>query len=124
MLASCGSRGNNLSVVCFLQVSLFAELFNEMLMRDFGFRIYKAFVLMPEKIEDDRKEDDKKKSDDVRKTEDKKKGEEVKDDAKGEHSKDIDEDTDNGKSKCKEHQEENGQEVGEIPKKDHEQVNF
>ncbi|XP_055716251.1 cell division cycle and apoptosis regulator protein 1-like isoform X2 [Phlebotomus papatasi] len=31
------------------EVSLFAELFNEMLMRDFGFNIYKALNMMPEK---------------------------------------------------------------------------
>lgn len=31
------------------EVSLFAELFNEMLMRDFGFNIYKAMYAMPEK---------------------------------------------------------------------------
>lgn len=30
------------------EVSLFAELFNEMLMRDFGFNIYKALFAMPE----------------------------------------------------------------------------
>lgn len=32
---------------CF-EVSLFAELFNEMLMRDFGFNIYKVLYAMPE----------------------------------------------------------------------------
>ena len=31
------------------EVSLFAELFNEMLMRDFGFEIYKHLARMPEK---------------------------------------------------------------------------
>lgn len=34
-----------------LQVSLFAELFNEMLQRDFGYRIYKAFAALPSKEE-------------------------------------------------------------------------
>lgn len=101
---------------------MFAELFNEMLIRDFGFRIYKAFVLMPEKLEDDRKEDDKRKSDDVRKAEDKKKGDEIKDEVRVEHPKDVDEDTESEKSKCKEPQKESSQEVGEILKKDNEQV--
>lgn len=32
------------------EVSLFAELFNEMLMRDFGFNIYKALHNHPEKV--------------------------------------------------------------------------
>lgn len=42
---------------CF-EVSLFAELFNEMLMRDFGFNIYKVLYSMPEpeKSEHDSKE--------------------------------------------------------------------
>lgn len=44
------------------EVSLFAELFNEMLMRDFGFKIYKVLALAPEK-KDDEKLKDKKKSD-------------------------------------------------------------
>uniref|UniRef100_A0A0L8HFD5 SAP domain-containing protein n=1 Tax=Octopus bimaculoides TaxID=37653 RepID=A0A0L8HFD5_OCTBM len=43
------------------EVSLFAELFNEMLMRDFGFKIYKALVLAPEKKDEEKL---KKKSDD------------------------------------------------------------
>ncbi|XP_059611989.1 cell division cycle and apoptosis regulator protein 1-like isoform X2 [Phlebotomus argentipes] len=43
------------------EVSLFAELFNEMMMRDFGFNIYKALNLVPEKNKDaDVKKDDKK----------------------------------------------------------------
>lgn len=33
------------------QVSLFAELFNEMLQRDFGYRIYKALASLPAKDE-------------------------------------------------------------------------
>lgn len=35
------------------EVSLFAELFNEMLMRDFGFNIYKALCAMPEKTKEE-----------------------------------------------------------------------
>lgn len=44
------------------EVSLFAELFNEMLMRDFGFNIYKSIHAQPEKVEE--KKDDRKKKDD------------------------------------------------------------
>lgn len=40
------------------EVSLFAELFNEMLQRDFGFRIYKALAALPTK--DEKKEKEKK----------------------------------------------------------------
>jgi hypothetical protein len=47
------------------EVSLFAELFNEMLMRDFGFNIYRALYELPDKIKDDKKkrDDDKKGND-------------------------------------------------------------
>lgn len=38
------------------EVSLFAELFNEMLMRDFGFRIYKALYDVPERPKDEKEE--------------------------------------------------------------------
>lgn len=41
-----------------MQVSLFAELFNEMLQRDFGYRIYKALAAYPSK--DEKKEKEKK----------------------------------------------------------------
>ncbi|KAF8781684.1 cell division cycle and apoptosis regulator protein 1-like [Argiope bruennichi] len=56
------------------EVSLFAEIFNEMMMRDFGFRIYRGLVEAPE-IKDDEK--DKKKGD---KKEDKKDRKDEKDD--------------------------------------------
>ena len=70
-----------------VQVSLFAELFNEMLMRDSGFTIYKAILEAPEKKEEEKekKDKDKEKSRDrsgskepnvkKRKTEDEKKDE-------------------------------------------------
>ena len=51
----------------FLQVSLFAELFNELLMRDFGFQIFKALCAAPEKP----KEDDKKKKEKEKKKDEK-----------------------------------------------------
>ncbi|XP_023402783.1 cell division cycle and apoptosis regulator protein 1 isoform X8 [Loxodonta africana] len=47
------------------EVSLFAELFNEMLQRDFGVRIYKSLVSLPEK--EDKKEKDKKSKKEERK---------------------------------------------------------
>lgn len=37
------------------EVSLFAELFNEMLMRDSGFKLYKAIVDVPEKTKEEKK---------------------------------------------------------------------
>ncbi|EHB13599.1 Cell division cycle and apoptosis regulator protein 1 [Heterocephalus glaber] len=43
---------------CSFEVSLFEELFNEMLQRDFGVRIYKSLLSPPEK--EDKKEKDKK----------------------------------------------------------------
>ncbi|KAF4518769.1 hypothetical protein B566_EDAN006173 [Ephemera danica] len=49
------------------EVSLFAELFNEMLMRDFGFRIYRSLVKAPEnpkEEEKDRKDSKEKKKED------------------------------------------------------------
>uniref|UniRef100_A0A0A9XIZ5 Cell division cycle and apoptosis regulator protein 1 n=1 Tax=Lygus hesperus TaxID=30085 RepID=A0A0A9XIZ5_LYGHE len=41
------------------EVSLFAEAFNEMLMRDFGFTVYKSLVEAPEKPKEEKKDDDK-----------------------------------------------------------------
>lgn len=70
------------------EVSLFAELFNEMLMRDFGFNIYRALYDLPDKVkEEKRKREDDKKSDssndrkkEDKKDEDRKKDEDKKDD--------------------------------------------
>ncbi|KAL8587387.1 hypothetical protein ACOMHN_062121 [Nucella lapillus] len=42
------------------EVSLFAELFNEMLMRDFGFTIYKALAAAPLRVEEEKKKKDSK----------------------------------------------------------------
>lgn len=50
-------------LILYVQVSLFAELFNEMLQRDFGVRIYKALISLPER--EDKK--DKKSKKDERK---------------------------------------------------------
>lgn len=46
------------------EVSLFAELFNEMLQRDFAFNIYKALLKAPEKPKDEKKDKDKEKKGD------------------------------------------------------------
>ncbi|CAH2322013.1 cell division cycle and apoptosis regulator 1 isoform X1 [Pelobates cultripes] len=53
------------------EVSLFAELFNEMLQRDFGVRIYKEFITLPEKDEKKEKEKKMKKEEKRDKKEDK-----------------------------------------------------
>lgn len=81
------------------EVSLFAELFNEMLMRDFGFNIYRALFELPDKVKDDKKKrDDDKKSDDKKneenkskKDDDKKKEDDKKDDKEQDKEKKIDE---------------------------------
>ncbi|KAL0109583.1 hypothetical protein PUN28_014558 [Cardiocondyla obscurior] len=90
------------------EVSLFAELFNEMLMRDFGFRIYRSLSSLPEKTKekDEDKKKDKKddkrddKKDDKRKEDEKKssKKDEKRDDKKREETKDKKDDKD---AKCK-----------------------
>lgn len=59
----------------YAQVSLFAELFNEMLQRDFGVRIYKALISLPER--EDKK--DKKSKKDERKEKKEEKDEETDD---------------------------------------------
>ncbi|XP_067278622.1 cell division cycle and apoptosis regulator protein 1 isoform X4 [Pseudorasbora parva] len=62
------------------EVSLFAELFNEMLQRDFGYRIYKALASLPGKDErKDKKEKAKKEAErrDVKKEKDEENGEPV-----------------------------------------------
>ncbi|XP_020290143.1 cell division cycle and apoptosis regulator protein 1-like isoform X2 [Pseudomyrmex gracilis] len=86
------------------EVSLFAELFNEMLMRDFGFRIYRSLSSLPEKSKekDEDKKKDKKddkrddKKDDKRKEDDKKssKKDEKRDDKKKDEVKDKKDDKD------------------------------
>uniref|UniRef100_A0A1B6DP60 SAP domain-containing protein n=2 Tax=Clastoptera arizonana TaxID=38151 RepID=A0A1B6DP60_9HEMI len=66
------------------EVSLFAELFNEMLMRDFGFRIYKALTAAPEKQKEEKEDKDRKKDKDKKSDKEKKddKKEDKKDDRK------------------------------------------
>jgi len=58
-----------------LQVSLFVELFNEMLVRDFAFCIYKALLACPDKAEDDKKQDDDRKKSSDKKNDSKKRDE-------------------------------------------------
>ena len=57
-------------------MSLFAELFNEMLFRDFGYCIYKALLACPVKEQGDRKQDDSRKKGSDKKTDSKKKRDE------------------------------------------------
>lgn len=47
----------------FFEVALFAELFNEMLMRDFGFTIYKVLYSMPETEQSNSEHDSKERRD-------------------------------------------------------------
>lgn len=85
------------------EVSLFAELFNEMLMRDFGFNIYRALYELPEKAKEKedkkRKEEDKKLEDDRKKEEEKKKDEDKK---KEDHDKKGDKEKERKEEKKKE----------------------
>lgn len=68
------------------EVSLFAELFNEMLMRDFGFNIYKSIHAQPEKV--DEKKDEKKRTKSVEKDQKDKKDEETLEEVDDEDKKD------------------------------------
>ncbi|EEZ98940.2 cell division cycle and apoptosis regulator protein 1 [Tribolium castaneum] len=97
------------------EVSLFAELFNEMLMRDFGFNIYRALYELPDKIKDEKKKrDDEKKSDDKNKKEDEKKKDEEKSEESEKKKKD------DKKSDDSEEDEEYDDEEGKDKKKDKE----
>ncbi|XP_076053970.1 cell division cycle and apoptosis regulator protein 1-like isoform X3 [Oratosquilla oratoria] len=75
------------------EVSLFAELFNEMLMRDFAFRIYRALAEAPEKPKDEKKEKEKEK-DKEKDKKDKDKKDEKKDDKDKKEDKDEKKDED------------------------------
>merc|ERR1712150_173308 len=77
------------------EVSLFAELINEMLMRDFGFRIYKSLITAPDKKEEEKEKKDKEKEKEKEKDKDKDKEKEKEKD----HHKD-------GKDKEKENKDE------------------
>lgn len=79
------------------EVSLFAELFNEMLMRDFGFRIYTALSNLPEKVKE--KDDDKKKEKKDDKKEEKRKDDDKKTGKKDEKKKDNKKDDKESKNK-------------------------
>ncbi|XP_056018818.1 cell division cycle and apoptosis regulator protein 1-like isoform X3 [Ostrea edulis] len=105
------------------EVSLFAELFNEMLMRDYGFEIYKSLIRAPEKKEEEKKEkrladdksnkdassskkkktDEKEKQDSSKKEtkEGKEKEKKKEDDKKDQEKKDEDEDDDDEGKKDK-----------------------
>jgi len=69
-----------------LQVSLFAEQFNEMLLRDFGVCIYKSLLGCPEKVQ----EDEKQKASESKKRDDKDKRDRDGVDVKDEHAEAVD----------------------------------
>lgn len=97
------------------EVSLFAELFNEMLMRDFGFNIYKALCELPEmakekdekkRKDDDKKDDDKKREEDKKKDDDKRKDEKEKKDDREKKSEDRKDDKKKDEERKKDKKEE------------------
>lgn len=84
------------------EVSLFAELFNEMLMRDFGFSIHKCLSACPEKPKEEKKEKEKdkdKKKEDEPSAKKKKTDEKDKDSDKKESSPEKKEDKDKKEEK-------------------------
>ncbi|CAL4122590.1 unnamed protein product, partial [Meganyctiphanes norvegica] len=93
------------------EVSLFAELFNEMLMRDFAFRIYRALVESPEKKEE-KKDKDK----------DKKKDEKDKDEKDKDRDRDKDKEKDKEKEDKKEKYKDDKEEVTKKDKDDKEKL--
>ncbi|XP_055025873.2 cell division cycle and apoptosis regulator protein 1 [Misgurnus anguillicaudatus] len=81
------------------EVSLFAELFNEMLQRDFGYRIYKALASLPNKDErKDKKDKGKKDTErrDIKKEKDEDNGEPVSKRTRDEDEKRKDEEKERG----------------------------
>uniref|UniRef100_A0A8D8X8X7 Cell division cycle and apoptosis regulator protein 1 n=1 Tax=Cacopsylla melanoneura TaxID=428564 RepID=A0A8D8X8X7_9HEMI len=54
------------------EVALFAELFNEMLMRDFGFQIFKAIHNAPEPVKEEKEDKEKEEKEKSNKTDDEK----------------------------------------------------
>lgn len=81
------------------EVSLFAELFNEMLQRDFGYRIYKALASLPNKDErKDKKDKGKKDTErrDIKKEKDEDNGEPVSKRIRDEDEKRKDEEKERG----------------------------
>jgi LAIKA domain len=85
------------------EVSLFAELFNEMLMRDSAFLLYRALANLPDKPKEKKKED-KKKDEKKSKEEDKKSKEEEKKE-NGEKHEEEEKDEDKKKEEKKEREE-------------------
>merc|ERR1711874_101643 len=64
------------------EVSLFAELFNEMLMRDSAFKLYRGIVNAAEKVKEDKKKEEKKEDDGKKEEEEEKKEEGIKEEGK------------------------------------------
>ncbi|XP_067008402.2 cell division cycle and apoptosis regulator protein 1 isoform X2 [Anabrus simplex] len=81
------------------EVSLFAELFNEMLMRDYGFNIYRSLHQAPERPKEEEKEKDRKKDRDKKDEKDKK--DDKRDDRKNGDREDKDKKRDDRHSKDK-----------------------
>ena len=87
------------------EVSVFAELFNEMLMRDFGFNIYRAIVEAPEKPKEEKekpKDEKEKEKPKEEKEKEKTKDEKEKIKEEKEKTKDEKEKTKDDKEKLKE----------------------
>lgn len=108
------------------EVSLFAELFNEMLMRDFGFNVYKALCELPEKPKEKEKDEKKKKDDEKkeeRKDEEKKKDDDnkKKDDEK---KKDYDKKDYDKKDHDKKDYEKKEYDKKDYDKKDHDKKDY
>lgn len=59
------------------EVSLFAELFNEMFMRDSAFKLYRAITNAAEKIKEEKKKEEKKEDEPVKKEDEEEKKEDV-----------------------------------------------
>ncbi|XP_062571743.1 cell division cycle and apoptosis regulator protein 1-like isoform X3 [Saccostrea cucullata] len=108
------------------EVSLFAELFNEMLMRDYGFEIYKALIKAPEKKEEEKKEkrsaDDKSSKDSSsakkKKTDEKEKQESNKKDSKESKEKEKKKEDDKKDQEKKEEEEVDDDEEGKKDKEE------
>ncbi|XP_018897471.2 cell division cycle and apoptosis regulator protein 1 [Bemisia tabaci] len=94
------------------EISLFAELFNEMLMRDFGFLIYHALLSAPNRSkEEDKKKNEEKKSSSVEsERRDKEKEKEKDNDTEKDKSKEKDKDKEKEKEREKDKERERDRE--------------
>lgn len=102
------------------EVSLFAELFNEMLMRDFGFNVYKALYELPEKPKEKEKDDKKKKEEEKKDDDDKKKSEDKSKDERKKEDKDRKEEKEKKDEQDKKSEEKDRKEDKKSEKKEEE----